>query len=927
MAVIRRIESQRSFDIGGIPSTQIDDSVGRGLQHLGGAISDHASTMAAMENRRLDQQMKMQEFATNQAFLRFEDDVSADYAEKQVNIDPSGAGFTDTVSGIYNARAEAFMKGVPDALKPKFAELLATSRNQWVDKAAATEVDQRNTWYRTGITDRANVLQMQVFNDPTMFDAAKQDAYRQIDASGLSPTEKEGLKRKTDEMFKLTFGQREIEEIEKDPSKIAGARQRLGIGGGAVDQFVDRIIGVESGGRADAKNPNSSATGAGQFISSTWLGMVRKYRPDLMNGRTNGEVLALRNDYALSREMTRLYAQENANFLAAQGLAQTPGNIYLAHFLGPRGAAQVLKAGPGASIESIVGADAVKANGFLAGKTTGWVADWAAKKMGGAKAASAPADRHYEGLTLEQRLVLLGKMEAAAQRGQTAINAQQKALYDAEKGSLELGIQTGDVASVAQIMSSNMNDAHKADLLSALRTRQGDNIKIAEAVAAFRAGNLRADPYSGDDRKTVDGVYDAIQKSVPQDQVQADTEDLIAQSGVVPQKVHNSIRAGLESTVPSDVEAALTQADRIAQINPAILGRREGGAEIQKKADLFDTLTRSMGYSAAEAAKRIADQNDPEKARQRAALLTSEPVKEMLKKVDDTTIARAISGVSLLGWKLGENEAQKAAMVSEYKSILQETIVDANGDETAAKDLANKRFERLYGASELTLANEGMRNVITRLPPEKVYDPMPDGSFDYIGGQLRESLASEGVAFDDVRLSPYEDTDTDFQNGEPPRYQVWFKQNGAWQLYHLPFYADRSAALEAYDAEQQQLLEERRQQMEQNRAEEQRRFPEGRDGPERFSNDELYYGAAREDSPMGRAIRRQKEKDAERRAERAREQAADPYNQMGPREQLIEQDRRRAEGLGMGQRFDTPQDARDGLMNDYLNGPLMPGSR
>lgn len=908
MAVIRRIESQRSFDIGGIPSTQVDDSVGRGLQRLGGAISDHASTMAALDNRRLQQQMQMEEFATNQELQRLQDDMSAAFAETQANIDPSGKGFTDTVSGIYNKRAEAFIKNVPDALKPKFTELLATARNQWVDKAAAAEVDQRNTWYRTGITDRVNVLQTQVFNDPAMFDAAKEDAFRTIDASGLPPTEKGELKRKTEEMFSLAVGEREVRDAEANPASAASARQRLGVQGTAVDQFVDRIIGIESGGRADAKNPNSSATGAGQFISSTWLGMVRKYRPDLMNGRTNGEVLALRNDYALSREMTRLYAQENANFLATQGLAQTPGNIYLAHFLGPRGAAQVLKAAPGASIESIVGPDAVKANGFLSGKTAGWVVSWADKKMGGAKAASAPADPRYASLNLAQRLSIYDNIQAAAQRGQTAINTQQKALYDAEKGRLELGIQTGDVASVAQIMSSNMNDGHKADLIAALRTRQGDNIKIAEAVAAFQAGNLRADPYSGDDRKTVDGVYDAIQKSVPEDQVQAVTEDLIAQSGIVPQKVHNSIRAGIESTVPSDVEAALMQADRIAQINPAILGRRDGGAEIQKKADLFDTLTRSMGYSASEAAKRIAEQNDPEKARQRAALLTSEPVKEMLKKVDDTTIARALSGVSFLGWRLGENEAQKAAMVSEYKSILQETIVDANGDEAVARDLANKRFERLYGASDLTLANTGLRNVITRLPPEKVYEPLPDGSFDYIGSQLREALTSEGVAFDDVRLSSYEDTDTDFQNGEPARYQVWFKQDGNWHLYHLPFFADRAAALEAYDAEQQRLLDERRQQMERNRADELRRYPEGREGPERFSNDELYYGAARDDSPMGRAIRQR------------REQAAQTRQRVAP---LIEQDARER------QEFEAldPNVQRERMLDEYLNGPLMPGRR
>src|SRR5690606_17939484 len=108
-------------------------------------------------------------------FQRMQDDMSADFADKQVNIDPSGKGFTDSVSGIYNSRAEDFMKNVPEALKPKFSELLATSRNQWVDKAAAAEVDQRNNWYRTGVTERQQILQNQVFDDPAMFDAAKED--------------------------------------------------------------------------------------------------------------------------------------------------------------------------------------------------------------------------------------------------------------------------------------------------------------------------------------------------------------------------------------------------------------------------------------------------------------------------------------------------------------------------------------------------------------------------------------------------------------------------------------------------------------------------------------------------------------------------------------------------------------------------------
>lgn len=154
-----------------------------------------------------------------------------------------------------------------------------------------------------------------------------------------------------------------------------------------IDTVVNKIIGVESGGRADAKNPNSSAAGLGQFIDSTWLSMVRKYRPDIASNMSRSDILDLKtSDPALSREMTEKYTQENAQFLQNNGVEQTAGNVYLAHFLGPRGAVQVAKADPSTPIEQIVGADAVRANGFLRGKTAGDVSAWSTKKMGGAGA-------------------------------------------------------------------------------------------------------------------------------------------------------------------------------------------------------------------------------------------------------------------------------------------------------------------------------------------------------------------------------------------------------------------------------------------------------------------------------------------------------------------------------------------------------------
>lgn len=144
------------------------------------------------------------------------------------------------------------------------------------------------------------------------------------------------------------------------------------------------IIGAESGGNPFLKNPRSSAAGSGQFIDATWLPMIKKYRPDLAAGRSDADILALRTDpklgASLGREMTDRYADENTAFLRRAGIDPTPGNVYLAHFAGPGGAAAI-HANPGATVEALLGPRAVAANPFLRGKTGQDVIDWAGRKM------------------------------------------------------------------------------------------------------------------------------------------------------------------------------------------------------------------------------------------------------------------------------------------------------------------------------------------------------------------------------------------------------------------------------------------------------------------------------------------------------------------------------------------------------------------
>ena len=147
--------------------------------------------------------------------------------------------------------------------------------------------------------------------------------------------------------------------------------------------LADNIIGAESGGDVNAQNPNSSAAGPAQFINSTWTSLVKQYRPDLANGKSDADILAMRADPQLSSDMVTAYSQQNAKTLTAAGLPPTPGNLYLAHFAGPQGAVNVLNADPSAPASAVMGAAATAANPFLKNMTIGDLRNWATNKVGG----------------------------------------------------------------------------------------------------------------------------------------------------------------------------------------------------------------------------------------------------------------------------------------------------------------------------------------------------------------------------------------------------------------------------------------------------------------------------------------------------------------------------------------------------------------
>ena len=160
-----------------------------------------------------------------------------------------------------------------------------------------------------------------------------------------------------------------------------------------TSRLVERIIKVESNGIPNAKNKLSSATGAGQFLDDTWLEAVRKHRRDLTKGRSDKELLELRQDAELTKKIITLLVEQYAETLRKRGLPLTSGSLYLAYFAGPAGAVALLSGAEYADAASVMAAadtsgrttrqKLVRANPFLELLTVGDLRKWADNRMRG----------------------------------------------------------------------------------------------------------------------------------------------------------------------------------------------------------------------------------------------------------------------------------------------------------------------------------------------------------------------------------------------------------------------------------------------------------------------------------------------------------------------------------------------------------------
>lgn len=127
--------------------------------------------------------------------------------------------------------------------------------------------------------------------------------------------------------------------------------------GGIDPSYYDRTARAESGGRSNAKNPNSSASGLYQFTKGTWRTVVDKYGLKYTD--------ADRFDKNKSREVMEFFTRDNAEQLKSYGIKPNNTDLYTAHFMGVGGARKLLatqRENPNASVYDVATPAQIKAN-------------------------------------------------------------------------------------------------------------------------------------------------------------------------------------------------------------------------------------------------------------------------------------------------------------------------------------------------------------------------------------------------------------------------------------------------------------------------------------------------------------------------------------------------------------------------------------
>lgn len=239
-------------------------------------------------------------------------------------------------------------------------------------------------------------------------------------------------------------------------------------GGGKT--IRDRIKFIEGGQKITDKQPTtSSAQGIGQFTGPTWLRLFDRIFPELAQ-LNETQKLALRFNEEAADKMLDALTQENQAALVKAGFNPTPGNTYLAHFLGSGDAVKVLLANPEELAKNVVQESSTKANPTVIKDSTSVqdLINWANMKMGGGSPIMSGGMTKQENTDQDIQLRVKSlREEAEARRESNREGAIAKEIAQAEAQATKDGtiLTKEQIAALREAAGAKYDSLHADEAL------------------------------------------------------------------------------------------------------------------------------------------------------------------------------------------------------------------------------------------------------------------------------------------------------------------------------------------------------------------------------------------------------------------------------------------------------------------------------
>jgi hypothetical protein len=747
--------------LGGAPSGRSGRAIATiDTSSVASAVEQFGHTAQAVVQDLSAQRQKTETYEAERRVSEFLFNEEKSFNDAAANVAPGAPNFAASYADGYRARAKEFattnLGGLSKDSQREFDHRLFTAERRLFLDAATTERAERSRYGKASLAetiDNTVLPRAGGAKTPEDFESLVADANRTIDSNPtLTPIERDEEKLKTRQRLELALLDGKTNE-ERDAWLKGGST-------------VDKIIGAESRGDPNAKNPHSSATGLGQFIESTWLDVIGRYRPDLTKGKTRDEILELRSDPGVAREMTTQFAAENGRYLAAHGLPVNAGTTYLAHFAGPDGAVKLLTADPDATAASVLGQKAVDANEFLAGKSAADVVAWADGKMAGAKGESV-----IKALPFETRSKLLDEAEKGVR--DDLVNGLMVNIRDGVAGEpeIEAARTAGWLVDAGQIKAAK-DAAEETRLVVNTAERMADEGYV----------------FNRFDNKEVSGVNKLYEKGPAQngagllDEVtdptgfepQAYLRGIVARTGIVPTAAADVLKTGIWSNDHKRRNQAFMVMDGLSREDPEAAAVAFG-TEAMKRLDIYQTLAPTVPP---EELNKELDIRDPQTMKLHEDL-----------RADGLKLAKDISIDTIMnegfdpsrGLFDQANISDEAGLVRTLRSDFDNNFAAAYAsvrNVEAAKALAFKWLGNKWGPSD----SGSTENSLMEYPPEKRY-PALNGSHSWIGEQVQEAVKADNPDASEYGVVPALQTASEYTAGREPGYHVWYlDENGGFNL-------------------------------------------------------------------------------------------------------------------------------------------------